>query len=477
VDAFSLLRFGVDRNGVSFPVYMTSWGSGQNALPAYLMIPFIALGGLTPFAIRLPALIAGIASLPLAYLIAKRTAGPEFGLAAMFVLAISPWHILSSRWGFEGNLLPFVFCVGYFFLLKTSDNPKWFIPGMLFMALCLYTYGPAYAAVPLSLLGAIPVLIWSRRIDLRILALGLLVLILVGMPIGLFALVNTLKLGSLHVGLMTIPRLPSEPRFAVISALFQQDALQGLLQNLKGLASLLWGQEDGFFFSTVRPYGYFYTYTLPFAIVGLPLLFPVWRSGLSPERKLLLCWLLACLVLGVLESGNIGRLNLIFIPLLFCIAAVLAWMAQHARIGLGIGVCVLLAAFVLFNRDYHGPQYRATADREFGAGLLPAIDFASKQTAGPVCVTTSPNMPYIYVLFSQQMDPNDYLSTIKYIKPHSPLRGVFRLGRYSFGLANCSRDPRTVYVLSREGETVPQSAVAYRTATFTEFVVYSPDSP
>ena len=43
VDAFDLLHYGVDRNGVSFPVLFISWGSGQNALYAYSLIPSIAL--------------------------------------------------------------------------------------------------------------------------------------------------------------------------------------------------------------------------------------------------------------------------------------------------------------------------------------------------------------------------------------------------------------------------------------------------
>ena len=42
-DAFALLAKGIDRNGVSFPVLFVSWGSGQNALMAYLAMPFIAL--------------------------------------------------------------------------------------------------------------------------------------------------------------------------------------------------------------------------------------------------------------------------------------------------------------------------------------------------------------------------------------------------------------------------------------------------
>lgn len=477
VDAFSILHFGMDRNGVTFPVYMTSWGSGQNGLAAYAMIPFIAVGGLTPFSIRLPALLAGLATLPLVYFIARRTAGREFALAATFLLAISPWHILLSRWGFEGNLLPFVFCAGYLCLLKSLDDPRWFIPAMVLMAMCFYTYGPAYAAVPLFLLGAIPVIVLTRRVAAPVLAWGLLLLIVLGIPIGLFLAVNSLKFNSLHFGPITIPRLPSEPRYAVISAVFQQNPLQGLVQNAGGLLRLLWEQEDGFFFSTVRPYGYFYTYTLPLVVLGLPLLFPLGRSTLSPERRILLSWLIATFILGVLEEVNIARLNLIFIPLILCIAAVLTWLSQRTRIGLAIALAGFLIAFALFTRDYHGPQYRLVADREYSAGLLPAIDYASKQTDGPVCVTDAPNMAYIYVLFSQQLDPRTYLPTIKYTKPHAPLRGVLRLGRYNFGLDNCPPDEKTVYILSNLGEVVPQDTIGYRPTAFTNFTVYAPASP
>jgi hypothetical protein len=32
IDAFNLLHYGIDRNGISFPVQFISWESGQNAL-------------------------------------------------------------------------------------------------------------------------------------------------------------------------------------------------------------------------------------------------------------------------------------------------------------------------------------------------------------------------------------------------------------------------------------------------------------
>jgi 4-amino-4-deoxy-L-arabinose transferase-like glycosyltransferase len=474
VDAFSLYRFGVDRNGVSFPIFMVSWGSGQSALPAYAMLPFIALGGLSPLTVRLPALIAGILTLPVVFFIGRRTAGADFALAAMFLLAISPWHILISRWGFEGNLLPFVFSVAYLLLLKSTENDAWFIPAMLFMGLCLYTYGPAYAAVPLFLLFTIPILVRIKKVRARYLIPGLLVLFVVSLPIALFLLVNTLRGESIHLGLMTIPRLPAQPRYETISAVFHQNALQNLFQNLKDLGSLLWQQEDGFFFNTVQPYGYFYSYSLPLEILGAVLLLPIRRAQRTPGRQLLMAWLIVCIVLGVLESVNLGRINLIFIPLIFCLAAVLKWIAEHSKIGLWVAVCIFLAAFVLFTRDYHGPAYRSVANREYSAGLLPAIDFASQPGDHPVCITKSINMPYIYVLFSQRLNPKDYLPGIKYVNPRGAFRQVRQLDRYSFGLNNCPGDDKVVYVLSAAGEMPPHSNVTYSQATFGEFVVYSP---
>jgi hypothetical protein len=417
-------------------------------------------------------LFAGILALPLIYLIGRRTAGEDLALAAMFLLAISPWHILESRWGFEGNLLPFVFAAGYLLLLKSLQDKRWLMPATALMGLCFYIYGPAYAEVPLFLLLALPILVRSGKIALADALRAAVVLLLVSIPIGLFLLVNALGWDSLHIGIFTIPRLPAQPRYETISAIFQPNAVRILLQNLMGLANLLWVQEDGFFFNTVQPYGYLYTYSLPLAIVGGVLLFALGPSRATPERKLLLAWLVACLVVGVLETVNIGRINLIFIPLTFCTAAIFPWLAQHSRFGLGAAVGIFLLAFVLFTREYHGPEYRAVADQEFSAGLLPAIDYASRQGQGAVCISKEVNMPYIYVLFSQQLDPARYLPSIKYANPHGIFRQVVHLDRYSFGLNNCPDDKQTVLVAA--DELPPQNGTAYSRLNFGRFAVYVP---
>ena len=144
---------------MSYPVKFISWGGGQDALYGYILIPFITVMGLTPFSVRLPMLLSGIATLPLLYYVAKKTLNKEFGLLSMFFLAISPWHIFLSRWGLEANLFPFVFLTGYACLINVKKNDKWFIPACILLGLCFYAYGPAYAMIPIFMICTMTVLI------------------------------------------------------------------------------------------------------------------------------------------------------------------------------------------------------------------------------------------------------------------------------------------------------------------------------
>jgi hypothetical protein len=473
VDAFSLYRFGIDRNGVTFPVHFISWGSGQNALYAYVLIPFIALGGLTPFIVRLPMLLAGIATLPLVYCVAKRTWNEQFALISLLLLAISPWHIILSRWGLESNFLPFVFLLGYFCILKSATDNGWFIGGAALLGFCLYAYGTAYVAVPFFLACTIPILLWSKRVSIRTLVVALVVFAIVALPIGLFLFVNTFHLSDIHLGVITIPRLPSEPRYETLGATFSTNFVLTLARNARSTLYLLATQTDGLMWNTIEPYGYFYRLTLPLAIIGAVQLLRTRDTIQQPERWLLLSWLAASLIVGTLQPVNTNRLNIIFIPLLLCMAAPLTWLWQRSGRALAAAVAVLLVCFVLFTRDYHGSKYRKEADRYFFSGVLAAVDFARHAGNGrnPICISGSVDMPYVFALFVEQVSPSQYLSTVSYVDPHASFRQVRTLGRYSFG-QYCIREPRTIYVLG-DGQLTPP-IVGGSTTTFGNYKVYVP---
>lgn len=471
LEAYDLVHFGMDRNGFSFPLQFVSWGSGMNALVyAYILIPFIAIGGLSPTLTRLPMLISGILILPLAFFAARQTLGRRPALLATFFIAISPWHIMQSRWGHDANFLPFVFLVAYCCLLRSRANNRWFILASVLFGMCLYVYGPAYAAVPAFLAVAIPVMLRSGRVSRQSLALGLLAFASLAIPLGFLLLFNALRLDTIQLGALTVPRLPSQPRYETMSMALHAGFLPGLIQNLWSTLVILTIQVDGVW-TTIVPYGYFYTLTFPLAVLGgLALLR---KPGKTPEQLLLLGWVAAALVVGGLVRSNFNHLNLVFTPLILCIASCLAWIRKRARALPALIVYVLVIAFLAFTRDYHSDVYRLRVGREFfSAGLLPAIDFARHSPGSPICITDAVNMPYIYVLFTERMDPADYLNDIEYVDPTEPFRKVRSLGRYSFGLQNCSDDRATIYILSEEQP--PRQDVNYTVSQFETFRVYAP---
>jgi len=473
VDAYYIYKYGVDRNGVSYPTQFIAYGQEQNALYGYLLIPFIAAMGLKVTVIRLPMLALGVLTLPLVYRVAKWTFGKRLGLLSMFFVAISPWHIMLSRFALDVNLFPFIFMLGYASLMQSLRNKRWFPVACFFFALCFYSYGPSYFIVPAFLAGSLWMWIRRRQMDVRHAVAGLALFGVLAIPVGLFITINAFGLDSIRVGPVTIPALPSPPRFLSETSILHGALFPTLGENLWRLLVLLFSQADGLVYNAYEPYGYFYKVTFPFAVLGAVVLFQKQRLKFKMEESLLLLWLAVSLAFGILQPVNINRLNIIFIPLLLCAAVSLDWLGQQTNLFFVLAIGGLLIGFISFTADYHGEAYRAAASRKFRPGLLPAIQYASTISQGPICVTDEPGHPYIYVLFIERPDPAAYLDSIEYENRAGPSRYVRSLLRYTFGKQNCPLQPLPVYVLA-VGEVPPQLGRKYEFEFFDNYVVYYP---
>jgi 4-amino-4-deoxy-L-arabinose transferase-like glycosyltransferase len=472
VDAYNLLHFGIDRNGMSFPVYFVGYGSGMPPLFTYLLIPFVALLGLTPLAIRLPMLLLGCLTLPLVYAFSKRLLGTRFALLAMLFVAISPWAIMISRWGLDANSLPFFFTLAFTLLLgSTRDNAR-VIPAFAVFALCLYAYGSAFAAVPVFLLFAIIVLLRARRVRVSTLIWAGGVFLVLVLPLGLFLLVNLLDWPTLHLGVITVPHMVSQARFMSQTSLFSGEFWHNTLRNIVITVYLLLTQWDTFDFNALQAYGYFYRYTAPLMLLGIWMLLPRRKKPASPEKKLFLVWIAAALVIGILEPVLLNRIGLILIPLIVCVAVVVDWLWQK-RAWAGVSAtAVFCVAFVFFNFSYHSERFNAQIELNFPQGLVEALSYVKEFPETQVCVTDGVSMPYIYVLYSEKMDPQMIAQDIRYSQAQTEFRAVTSLGRYTFGLENCGTDSTQIYVV-RESEAgqVPAGRIE---KDFQKFRVYLP---
>jgi hypothetical protein len=293
----------------------------------------------------------------------------------------------------------------------------------------------------------------------------------------LFVIINTFQLDAIHLGPITIPRMPVQARYEAMAAIFGKTPLQAMSENMGILLKLLWSQEDAFPWNFVKPFGYFYKITFPFAVIGFLLTFPISpKSGKKTERGLLLAWIIASVAIGIIHPTNLTRLNFIFTPILFCIALFVFELDKRVKYSLAVTVLALSIGFALFTQAYHGDDYRRRAGSVFNSGMIPAIHYATDKSNSSICFTESTYSSYIYVLFTQKMQPSEYINDIEWLNPSDPAdpaRTPRAIGRYHFRLSDCTEDPDAVYILLLK-ESPPNENINYKSRKFDKFEVYLP---
>lgn len=164
-NAWSLIRTGMDEHGNSWPIHLQSFNDFKPALYAYLIMPFIAIGGMNTLMVRFVGAGLGLFNIAVIYLLAnevvddskKKSLSSLFPLTSALFLAISPWHIHFSRGGWEVNVATFLVTTGVWLFLRAIKSKRmlhYSISASLFI-LSLYTYHAARVIVPLLGVGMI----------------------------------------------------------------------------------------------------------------------------------------------------------------------------------------------------------------------------------------------------------------------------------------------------------------------------------
>ncbi|MFH0794123.1 MAG: glycosyltransferase family 39 protein [bacterium] len=167
--------FQPDENGSAhivfrrWPVFVNVMGVETSAIYQYLDIPFVAMGGLNPWTTRLPAALAGALTVLLSFVLTRRFFDSKHALLVALLLAVSPWHIVFSRWALQGIFIPLFICWGLIWFLKgiQDERKELFVWLSAFpFALAFYAYSGARPFIPLFLLVIVFVYrrpIWQRR--------------------------------------------------------------------------------------------------------------------------------------------------------------------------------------------------------------------------------------------------------------------------------------------------------------------------
>lgn len=123
--AYSILKTGRDYQGNLMPLHFHSLAEWRTPLYLYASVPTVAIFGVSPLGVRLPAAVFGVLSIYAFYLLIKQlTKNETLSLISATVLSISPWHLHYSRAGFEVTMLLYFLIFGLFLFFKSLLQPK-----------------------------------------------------------------------------------------------------------------------------------------------------------------------------------------------------------------------------------------------------------------------------------------------------------------------------------------------------------------
>jgi uncharacterized membrane protein len=410
---------------------MAEW---RTPLYLYSCVPTVALFGISPLGVRLPAAIFGILTIPLFYLLIKQIFDDEkLALIGAFVMAISPWHIQYSRAAFEVTQLLFFLVLGvYAFMKAIHGNQKYLILAGASLCITPWIYSTAKLFTPMLMVVLITLYLNKLlKFNRKILAYTIIVCLIIGLPLvyGIFFGGGSQRFS--YISVFSDPTTESEVGTArLFDARARGENGDGLHPTFVDRAFhnkyFYWGSQitnsyldafsTNFLFingdpnlrHSIKGMGELYAVDSIVLIVGMVYLF----SAKKIERKtkaLLALWILAGVIpasLTEIGGTHATRLIVILIPLLIILAY---GIRRLNKVFLLAYVALLMFNFVFYQHDYwvHNPVDSA---RWWHYGFEDAITYIKNtdKNYDKVVLSTAGEPPWIFFAGWYEYPPREW---------------------------------------------------------------------
>jgi len=412
--AYSIYKTGRDYYGNFLPLHFHSIAEWRTPLYLYSAVPSVALFGITPLGVRLPAAIFGIIGVWGMYLVTKEILkfsnfeklltlkNLRLELLTSFLLAVSSWHIQYSRAAFEVTELLAFLIFGFYFFFKSFEKPKYLWISVTLLAFTPWIYSTAKLFTPLLVIFLF--LVWRGAI-LKMpkveIAKAIFAGCLVALPIFYSTFFGQGAQRAIYTSVFTDPAIESEvgiarmadniirgglvegykpsfwDRFFHNKLVFWTDKIvKNYFQSLS--FSFLFAEGDPNLRHSIKGMGQFYRVEIIGLILGA---FFFFVSKIDRKVKALFAfWILVGILPAALtrDGGNHAtRLILILPPLIFLISygileATLRLRSRLKNIFLASYFLALTTNFIFYQHTYwiHNPW---DSERWWHAGFKEAI--------------------------------------------------------------------------------------------------------
>lgn len=432
--AFSILKTGKDYYGNPWPIHFQSLAEYRTPLYLYSSVPTVAVFGISPLGVRLPAAIFGILSIWALYLLVKELFKDEkLALISAAVLTFSPWHIQYSRAGFEVTQLLFFLLLGLIFFFKGLKSGKYMWLSAASFSLTPWIYSTAKLFTPFLLVFLL--VFWRKaifKLSKKYLLHTFIAFIVVGGPIVYSTVFGGGSQRFGYISVFTDPTVETEVGVdRELDAHMRGETGTGLSPTLVDRSFhnkfTFWGSNliRNYFqsFSTdflfikgdlnlrhsIEGVGQFYLVEAITLILGLIFLF----AGKTDKKTkaLITFWILIGVIPAALtrDGGkHATRLILILPPLTILIAYGISYLSKTRLLIAGY-ILLFVANFIAYQHTFwvHNPWY---SERWWHSGWGPAVN-AVKMLQGDydrVVITMSDEPPWTFFAAYMMYDPTTW---------------------------------------------------------------------
>ncbi len=488
-DAYSIMTYGFDRNGMKYPVHLIAWGSGQNAAYSYFAIPFLKLFSNTEIALRLPMALSGCLSLFVFYYVLKTFQDDFASTSSIFLLVINPWHIMKSRWALESNLFPEMVFLATLLLLATirKKNYLFFYLSAILFAFSSYSYGTSYFFLFFYILFFLFYFLFKKIFPWYHLFFYLMTVAILCIPIMLFLYINLFDKETIHLLWFDIPKLKTD-RFHAVTSIFSKDFFRNGLENWKNNFLLLVTQNDFLPWNSIPYFGTLYLFTIPFSVLGLfhgiirdrkSLL----TNDLSPEDRtasaylfLIRNWFLVSVMMMFILNGNINRINVVWFPLLLSATlGILDFISffhelkTRQTIIKSTFALSYLASFLSFSVYYATTWNKEHIKPNFYASFKEALLYSESIEHETTYISSHAN--YTLVLYYTKYNTKDYIDTVEITNPGSAFENVRSFSGYVFSLPRKLERGNTYIVYNQDSPYSDEILSSYQVTRFQYYSV------
>ena len=457
-EAYILARFGIDRNGYTWPVYPITWGCGGGSpLLIYLNVLSIRLFGTGIVKLRMIPAVCGVLTILFFYLVLriafeKKTYRNELSLLGAGFLAICPWHVILSRWSLDCNIMPFnlVFALYLFMIANRKKSTFLYALSSMAFAICMYSYGAATIVIPLFLVFISIYCICKKEITWKQLAISIGAFVIVFSPLLWFYLVNYCGLPEFFSKSLTVNRFTSARTGEALIAL--SDLPKKLLSNLKSvLLTASVGDEQHTLAHFYPGYATLYKFTFPVTFLGLIIAIKDRFKELSDAIFGLL--VLANIILSIVIVPDTNRMVLIYVPFIYFFIKGMEFVITKSGKLFVCLIALLLLGAMSFAKDYFG-DYNVYATSIFMPGYGDAIKRAYELTGDDNMIYSTYDglsSPFMLALYYTEYDPYKFVSTVEYRNEQDEFRVADAFGNFDFRLPDDITDAsyyNYVFVLS-----------------------------